>query len=126
MRKLLIGFALAGMIASPASAHHAMAMFDRDQPVTFSGVVKSFEYISPHAWLQLSVVGRDGAITEWAFEVDSPAMLARAGIGRDAVVAGEKVTVTAHPLKDGRPGGSLVTLIKADGTVLDPRKALAR
>ena len=35
---------------------------------------------------------------------------------RTALKAGDRFTVTMHPLRDGRPAGSLVDVILADGT----------
>jgi hypothetical protein len=34
--------------------------------------------------------------------------------------------VKGHPLKDGRPGAGLMTVVKADGTVLNPRPGAPR
>jgi hypothetical protein len=67
------------------------------------------------------VVGPDGRITQWAFEADAPAILARAGLTGSSLAVGETVTVVANPLKDGRQGGSLVRVVKADGQVLNAR-----
>jgi hypothetical protein len=39
---------------------------------------------------------------------------------------GEKVTVKGHPLKDGRPAALLVSVTKADGSVLSTDAALRR
>jgi hypothetical protein len=125
MKRLLLGIAAAAALASPALAHHALAMFDRGQPVTFTGVVKSFESMNPHSWLQVDVVSA-GKTTEWALEVEAPSVLARAGIKPADFVVGERVKVVAWPLRDGRPGGSLVSLTRPNGAVLDPRKGMGR
>jgi hypothetical protein len=45
----------------------------------------------------------------------------RAGIKNNALQPGDLGTVTARPLRDGRPAGALVSVTKADGTVLAPR-----
>jgi hypothetical protein len=123
MKRLLPGLVAAVALASPAAAHHALAMFDRAEPVTFTGVVKSFESMNPHSWLEVDVVAA-GKTTPWALEVEAPSVLARAGIKPTDFVVGEQVKVTAWPLRDGRPGGSLVSLTRPDGTVLDPRKGM--
>ena len=47
--------------------------------------------------------------------------LLRAGIKDNALQPGDLVTVTARPLRDGRPAGAWVSVTKADGTVLAPR-----
>ena len=123
MKRLILGLVAAAAFAAPAWAHHAQAMFDRTNPVTFTGVVKSFESMNPHSWLQLDVAS-GGKATEWALEVEAPGVLTRAGIKPTDFVVGERVKVTAFPLRDGRPGGSLVSLTRPNGVVLDPRKGL--
>jgi len=127
MRKLLIGLAvsaasLAGL-STPALAHHSAAMFDHDKKVTLQGTVKEFQYTNPHSWLQVMVPGADGKSTEWGFEAEGPSTLLRAGIKASSFKPGDKVTVVANPMKDGRPAGSLIQVTKADGTVLSPRPA---
>jgi hypothetical protein len=111
---------LAGL-ASPALAHHSGAMFDPTKTVTIEGTVKEFQYTNPHSWLEVLVVGPDGKEVEWGFESEGPSTLLRAGIKAKSFVPGEKVTVVCHPMKDGRSAGSLMSVTKADGTVLSPR-----
>ncbi len=121
MKKVLICTAavaaLAGVSGS-ASAHHSFAMFDATKQSTLVGVVKEFQYTNPHAWL-LVVVGN----TTWALEAEGPSTLLRAGIKKNTLKPGEKVTFKFHPLKDGRNGGALINVVKADGTVIDPKTA---
>lgn len=103
-----------GLVAS-AGAHHSHAMFDDTKRVTIKGTVQEFEFTNPHSWLK---VMSDADGTLWSFETNPPSTLARAGIKRSALPAGEKVTISAMPLRDGRAGGQIVTVTKADGTVL--------
>jgi hypothetical protein len=83
--------------------------------------VKEFEYINPHAWLYVVVTDDNGEETLWGFEAEGPSALMRAGIKNDALRPGDLVTVTARPLRDGRPAGAWVSVTKADGTVLAQR-----
>ncbi len=61
--------------------------------------------------------GEGGQAAEWHFESGPPAFLLRAGLKRDALSSriGSKVTVSFHPLRDGRTGGSLVGMTFEDG-----------
>jgi hypothetical protein len=104
--------------ASPAFAHHSYAMFDRAKSDTVTGTVKSFELVNPHGWL--TVVARDaqGKSREWAFETGGPGQMARAGWSADTVSAGDKVSVTMHPMKDGSYSGQLVSAVLANGQTL--------
>ena len=59
-------------------------------------------------------------MTVWSFETRNASSLLRSGIRKSSLVAGDKVTVSGHPLRDGRPGAELIVITKADGTVLKP------
>jgi hypothetical protein len=120
MKNVLIAAAIAAL-ATPAFAHHSGAMFDPGKTVTLQGTVKEFQYTNPHSWLEVVVMGSDGQATEWGFEAEGPSSLLRAGIKAKTFVPGEKITVVGHPMKDGRPAGSLMSVTKADGTVVSPR-----
>jgi hypothetical protein len=112
--------ALALAAAGAASAHHSGAMFDSSKEVTLSGTVKEFQYTNPHSWLVVNVPDASGKVTEWSFEAEGPSTLLRNGIKKSSLQPGDKVMVKAHPLKDGRPGGSWMSTSKADGTLLCP------
>ncbi len=108
-------------LGSSAFAHHSGAMFDNQKNVTLQGTVVEFQYTNPHSWLQIMVAGSDGKQVQWGFEAEGPSTLLRAGIKAKSFMPGDKVTVVGHPMKDGRPAGGLVSVTKADGTVLSPR-----
>ncbi len=122
MKKIMIVACIA-TLATPALAHHSGAMFDASKTVTLEGTVKEFQYTNPHSWLQVVVPGPDGKSVEWGFEAEGPSTLLRAGIKAKTFMPGDKVTIVAHPMKDGRPAGGLVSATKADGTVFSPRPA---
>ena len=122
MLKHLITAAALSIIASyPASAHHSGAMFDDAKEVALVGTVKEFQYTNPHSWIQVMVPGANGGDVEWSIETAAPIVLLRAGIRANALVPGDKVTVRAHPLRNGNPGGNLINVKKADGTILSTR-----
>jgi hypothetical protein len=118
MRRLLFSsVAVAAMgVVLPVYAHHSGAMFDHDKTVTLSGTVKEFQYTYPHSWLIVLIPGADGEATAWGFESEGPSTLVRAGIKAKTFQPGDKVSVLANPLKDGRPGGLLISVTTGDGT----------
>jgi hypothetical protein len=123
MNKLSSAICIAVVLTTPvvALAHHAAAMFETEKTVMVSGTVEEFAYVNPHAWLYVVVTDDKGEETLWGFEAEGPSALMRAGIKNNALRPGDLVTVTARPLRDGRPAGALVSVTKADGTVLAPR-----
>ena len=104
--KVLI-VALACAAASvPLVAHHSGAMFDDKKEVTLTGVVKEFQYTNPHSWLLVDVKGDDGKVVTWGFEAEGPSTLLRAGIRKSDFAPGTQITISGHPMKDGRPAAA--------------------
>ena len=60
----------------------------------------------------------DGKTATWSIEMNGPNNLVRAGWKRTTIKAGDKVTVTVNPLRDGRPGGWYLGITLADGRTL--------
>jgi hypothetical protein len=99
-----------------AMAHHSGAMFERHKTVSLTGTVTSFEWTNPHSWLELDVAGAKGAkMKHWSIELNGPEALFKEGFRPDNPKIGDKIVVVAHPLKDGRPGGSVVSVTLANG-----------
>lgn len=110
--------AIAIVAAVPAAAHHSFSMFDMQKEIVLTGEVKDFQWTNPHIWVQVMVKGADGKEVEWSIEGNSPSTLSRQGWSKRSLKTGDTVTVTVHPLRDGQPGGSLVKIVLADGTVI--------
>jgi hypothetical protein len=120
MKIAVVSCVFAGLVAAvsaPALANHSVAMFDLTKNVTIQGTVKEFQFTNPHSWLQVMVTGADGTAVEWDFEAQGPSSLLRVGIKAKTFSPGDKVTVVAHPMKDGRTAGALITATAADGHV---------
>lgn len=115
--KTLIGI-LVVLAATPAFAHHSHAMFDAGKQVTLVGTVKEFQWNNPHCWIQLLVPDANdpsGAPVEWGVEMGAPIQLVRHGWKPSSLKPGDKITVVINPLRDGRPGGQIVSAIGPDG-----------
>jgi hypothetical protein len=106
-------------VAGAAFAHHSFAMFDMNKNVTAEGVVTDFRWTNPHAWMHVDLANPQGGKENWALEMTSPNNLVLSGWRRSSFKPGDKVTVTYHPLVNGKPGGSLVKVVRADRTVLE-------
>lgn len=110
---LLLGF------VGTASAHHSFAMFDEQKTVALTGTVKVWEWTNPHSWLVLVTQDAQGNNIEWQIEGSSPNNFRRAGVSRDIVKAGDRVTVMIYPLKSGAHGGQFRGITTADGKTID-------
>jgi Family of unknown function (DUF6152) len=122
---LLAALAVAGA-AVPAMAHHSGAMFEPTKEVTLSGTVKEFQFTNPHSWLLVDVKGPDGKITTWGFEAEGPSSMTRAGIRLRDFTPGTPVTITGHPMKDGRPAALWVKATRtSDNKIFVPARGFA-
>jgi len=122
----LLTAGMTGIGTADLSAHHSAIGYDRNADVELTGTVREFQYTNPHSWLFVQVMDKAGQTVDWGFEAEGPSTLLRAGIKVSLLKPGEKVTVKGHPLKDGRPAALLVSVTKADGSVLSTDAALRR
>jgi hypothetical protein len=90
-------------------------MFDEQKAITVEGTVKEFQYTNPHSWLLVDVTDKDGKVTTWGFEAEGPNTLLRNGVRPGDLKFGTKITITGHPMKDGRPGALWMKAVRDDG-----------
>jgi hypothetical protein len=116
MRTTLAAAFVAGIIlmtvAPPAATHHAFAAeFDDTKPVKLRGKITRMEWINPHAWMHLEVIGEDGNVANWMVEAGPPGALVRRGWTKDSVRPGTEVLVEGYQATDGalRANGRDVT-----------------
>ena len=111
---LLAGAAIASL-SLPALSHHSHAMFDHTIEKTITGAVTNFSYRNPHVFLYVDVKGENGQVVNWAVEMSNIQNTIRSGIRQSTFKAGDAVTVTLNPLRDGRLGGNFTSITAADG-----------
>lgn len=120
--QMFLGAALATgtvLAATPVTAHHSFAMFDRTKEVTISGTVRIFEWTNPHSWLQVVVPAPRGRpATEYSIELGSPNTMVRQGWRKNTFKPGDRVTVVMYPMRDGSAGGAFVSAVNAAGQTL--------
>jgi hypothetical protein len=109
----------AGFLAPVSlTAHHGSAIFDVGKRVTLKGTVVEWVYSNPHCLLKFEVMGEDGQLVTWVAEGQAPNVIFPVGYRKDSFKAGDKVTMTVEPVKNGRPLGRIIQAILADGTTL--------
>ena len=108
------------MVMLPLLAHHAfLAEFDNSQTITFQGTVTRVEWMNPHGYVFLDIVGTDGKTANWTFETASPSILRRLGLRRDSLKPGDPITVDAWVAKHGSNLASARILIWPDGRTME-------
>lgn len=119
-RAVTLGVALGAALASvPSGAHHSPAVFDRSREIVLEGVVTEFRWGQPHSWIHMDVENGDGGVNNWTVEMDPASHLRRRGWTARTVAAGDPVSVTVHPLRNGEVGGQYIMLELPDGTLMD-------
>ena len=107
---------LLGVGANGFAHHIEVNEFDRSRPVTLTGEVVKVQWINPHPWIYIKVVGDDGEAHEWAFEAAAPMNLLRRGFTPASIPLGEVITLDGYQAKDGALRANGQTLTWADGT----------
>jgi len=99
-----------------AFAHHSTARYDLDKVLTFQGAVTELIWQNPHV-----IIVMDSKGEEVAFEIPGPTNLARYhNWEKDTVKAGDKITVKAHPARNGQLPMHLITVTLPGGRQISP------
>lgn len=111
---VLMPAVLVAVLAPSASAHHSPVMFDQSKKVELSGTVRQFQWTNPHCYIQL-LVEDGGRQVEWNMEMGAPIYLANRGWRPSTLKAGDRVKVTASPLRSGANGGLVLDVVSLEG-----------
>lgn len=113
-----------GFLASGALlAHHSLsAVYDIRGQGEVTGVVKKVEFVNPHGVMTIEVPSDDGESTEWQLTTGSANTLSSLGFGGDGpntVIAGDVVTITFFPARNGTPLGFIRSITLADERTIE-------
>ena len=126
MRRKLTAFTIgvAGLLfaCGPAVAHHGNSAYDEEHWITLSGTVTEFVWSNPHCEIFVDARDNAGKVVNWAIESQSPGILRRNNWTRTTLKAGDQITITLAPAKNGAPvgfsGNKDGKVVFADGRVL--------
>jgi hypothetical protein len=109
--------------AAPLAAHHGQAAYDREQTASVTGTVTRFEFVNPHVLIYVAVPQADGKTVEWSGELTSPNRLARLALGdvkwhKGLIRAGDPITLTGNPARNGAPALFLTKVLDESGKPL--------
>ena len=106
------------VVSAPVLAHHGNASHDTDKVLTLKGAVTEWVWSNPHCFLKFEVKDEKGAVTLWVVETQNPVSISKDGWSRKSFKAGDEVTVTLQPVKNGSPIGLVRSVVLANGDVL--------
>lgn len=102
------------MVPIPMLAHHGQAEWDTSKTLSLTGTVTKFNWANPHVTIEWDVK-TNGTSVHWIAELSSPGNIGREGWHHDSLKAGDEVTITCHPAKNGRPVANVQRVEFADG-----------
>jgi hypothetical protein len=120
IKRTLGTVALGALLVASGSlqAHHSLAgVYDIRGSGKVSGVLTKVAFTNPHGAMYLAVKNEDGSSTEWVMTTGSANTLANLGFGTggpNTVKAGDPVTITYFPARNGKPLGFIRSIVLAD------------
>jgi hypothetical protein len=122
VQKTFRGVSIAAMgvllMSVPLVAHHGAAALDTGKEITLKGTVTEWIWSNPHCFLQFDAKDDSGTVRNWAVETQNPTSMTQRGWSRISFKAGDAVTVTLEPVKNGQPIGRILSVILANGDKL--------
>jgi len=122
VRKIFLSVSIAAagllLLSFPVIAHHGAAALDTGKEITLKGSVTEWIWSNPHCFLKFDAKDDTGRVRNWAVETQNPTTMTLRGFSRTAFKAGDEVTVTVEPVKNGEPVGRMLNVILPNGQKL--------
>jgi hypothetical protein len=106
------------LVSVPLIAHHGAAALDTGKEITLKGPVTEWIWSNPHCFLKFDAKDDTGTVRNWAVETQNPTTMTQRGWSRTSFKAGDEVTVTIEPVKNGQPIGRILTVVLPNGQKL--------
>lgn len=119
-KRLLVLSLVAAVLVSAGqlSAHHGNAAFDVGKRTTVKGTVTEWLWANPHCWLKFDAKDDNGNAVHWVTESNNSSDMLEKGWSKHTLKAGDNVTVTLEPVKNGKPVGKLLEVVLPNGQTL--------
>jgi len=92
--------------------------YDTEKTVTLKGTVTEWIWANPHCGILFDVTDEKGNVEHWGAELGNPHALSMAGLSKDILKPGDKITISGHLAKSGAPRIVLREFTTADGRTL--------
>jgi Family of unknown function (DUF6152) len=101
----LLSAAIVLLVSAPLRAHHGSTAYDLKKTITSKATVTSLTWTNPHCLLNFDMKDDSGTVQNWHVEMYNPLYMERAGWSKDILKAGDEITISFHPTKNGTPNG---------------------
>jgi hypothetical protein len=105
-------------ITVPLTAHHGAAGYDMEKQLVMKATVTDWLWANPHCFLRYDTTDDKGEVAHWTVEVSNPVDMTRRGWSKHSLNAGDQVTVTVRPARNGAPVGQLLKVVLPNGQTL--------
>ena len=103
------------MVAGPVVAHHSPSLYDKEHPITLTGTVTEFRFISPHVQIHFEVKDENGNLVKWIAHTSPPSKMYRRGWTRNTLKPGDQITVIGGSDREGRKNMRMLKLVGPGG-----------
>lgn len=103
-RSLVLAGLCAVTVVLPVQAHHSQGMYETSRWITLEGTIRQVRWTFPHTFVFLEVEGAQAEAKLWVLEGTNPNSIQLAGVSKDDVRPGDRISVRCHPLRDGSEG----------------------
>jgi hypothetical protein len=90
----------AGILISvlAANAHHLIsAVYDSSRQVKIEAVIREFQFINPHPFIDVEVKPARGNAQQWRLEMDNRSELVDIGMTAETLKQGDRIVVSGSP-----------------------------
>lgn len=112
------------LVASPVIAHHSAAGYDTEKTESAQVTLKEFRWGAPHSAVVFTVLQANGQAQDIPLASASPAAFIKHGFKPTDFKVGNKMEITWHPTRSGKPGGILVAIKFADGRIFSDEEVV--
>lgn len=102
---LLKGIAVATLstvLTTPVFAHHSYAIYDIDNKVKRTGILKELNFVQPHINLVIESTCKDGSVETWKIVSKSTRLWDNDGHDREFAEIGDTVSIIGWPARNGK------------------------
>ena len=99
---LLAVATLVGLGSLSASAHHSYAIYDIDNKIQRTGILKELNFVQPHINMVFEATCNDGSVETWEIVTKSTRLWDNDGHDRDFAEEGETITIVGWPSRSGK------------------------
>lgn len=105
------------LLPGSIEAHHGWQEFDENSEVVVEGTVTDFHYVNPHCVVEFDAKDDKGRIQKWQGEFSNPGVLSHRGWNAASLEAGDKLTITGHPARNGALALHVTKIVGANGEI---------